>query len=134
FVSTLPNIVVLHSCEGPVVDRFRMIMLGIRGELDGSRPGGIVIATDSACALFVMMLREYLEEPSVRKPAEQPTFASLAAAAATSRTTIIHCLRRIAGVATPLNAMTRLLITEARRATRTTHRLNRSGAKHPNPA
>jgi len=31
--------------------------------------------------------------------------------------------------------MTRLLITvEARRATRTTHRLNRSGAKHPSPA
>jgi len=98
--STLPNIVVLHSCEGPVVDRFRMIMLGIRGELDGSRPGGIVIATDSACALFAMMLHEYLEEPSVREPAEQPTFASLAAAADTSRTTIIHCLRRIAGVAT----------------------------------
>ncbi len=55
--STLPNIVVLHSCEGPTVDRFRMIMLGIRGELDGSRPGGVSSRTDSACALFVMMLR-----------------------------------------------------------------------------
>ena len=50
--STLPNIVVLHSCEGPVVDRFRMIMLGIRGELDGSRPGGIVIATDFGLRTF----------------------------------------------------------------------------------
>ena len=37
-------------------------MSGIRDELDSARAGAIVIATDLASALFVMLLRVHLEE------------------------------------------------------------------------
>ena len=44
-----------------LADRFSPIVMGIRDELDSGRPGAAAIADDLASALFVMMLRDHLE-------------------------------------------------------------------------
>jgi AraC family transcriptional regulator, activator of mtrCDE len=119
-VAALPNVVMLRVGEQPVASRFNPIMLGIREELDGGRPGAAAIAKDLASALFVMMLRFHLEasEPAegllrllsqrmtgqavlamVRDPVRAWTLDDLAHTAASSRATLVRAFRKASGVA-----------------------------------
>jgi AraC family transcriptional regulator, activator of mtrCDE len=119
-VAALPDVLVLRVGEQPVASRFNPIMLGIRDELDGGRPGSAAIATDLASALFIMMLRFHLEASGpaegllrllgqrmtaqtvlamVRDPVRDWTLDDLAQAGAASRATLVRAFRKASGVA-----------------------------------
>src|SRR5260370_37634988 len=139
-VAALPDVIVLRAGERPLVDRFRMLMLGIRDELDGARAGAMAIAVDLASALFVMMLREHLENDPpadgllallgkrgtaqaviamLRDPSHDWTLDELAAHAAASRATLVRAFRATCGIA-PLAFLTGLRLGLARRRLETT--------------
>ncbi len=141
-VAALPDVVVLRVGERPLASRFHPIMLGIRDELDGPRPGAPAIAEDLASALFVMMLRAHLEASApaegllrllnqrmtaqavlemVRDPARVWTLDDLAQTAAASRATLVRAFRKATGVA-PLAFLTDLRLGLAR------HRLGSGSA------
>jgi AraC family transcriptional activator of mtrCDE len=117
-----------------------MLMLGIRDELDGGRAGAMAIAVDLASALFVMMLREHLENDPpadgllallgkrgtaqaviamLRDPSHDWTLDELAAHAAASRATLVRAFRATCGIA-PLAFLTGLRLGLARRRLETT--------------
>lgn len=139
-VAALPDAIVLRAGKRPLVDRFRMLMLGIRDELDGGRAGATAIAVDLASALFVMMLREHLENDPpadgllallgkrgtaqaviamLRDPSHDWTLDELAAQASASRATLVRAFRATCGIA-PLAFLTRLRLGLARRRLETT--------------
>jgi AraC family transcriptional regulator, activator of mtrCDE len=139
-VAALPDVIVLRAGERPLVDRFRVLMLGIRDELDGARAGAMAIAVDLASALFVMMLREHLENDPpadgllallgkrgtaqaviamLRDPSHDWTLDELAAHAAASRATLVRAFRATCGIA-PLAFLTGLRLGLARRRLETT--------------
>jgi AraC family transcriptional activator of mtrCDE len=141
-VAALPDVVVLRVGERPVASRFHPIMLGIRDELDGTRPGAPAIAKDLASALFMMMLRGHLEASApaegllrllnqrmtaqavlamVRDPVRAWTLDDLAQTAASSRATLVRAFRKASGVA-PLAFLTDLRLGLAR------HRLGSAAA------
>ena len=125
-IAALPNFVVLRSAKRALADRFQSLVLGIRDELDLGRAGCAIIAADLASALFIMMLREHLEDappatglfallkprpsaPAVvamlREPSRDWTLDMLAEASASSRSTLVRAFRKVAGMA-PLAAHT----------------------------
>jgi AraC family transcriptional regulator, activator of mtrCDE len=133
-VAALPDVVVLHVGEGPLASRFHPIMLAIRDELDGTRPGALAIARDLASALFVMMLRGHLEASApaegllrllnqrmtaqavlamVRDPVRAWTLDDLAQTAASSRATLVRAFRKATGLS-PLAFLTDLRLGLAR--------------------
>lgn len=141
-VAALPDVVVLRVGDGPLAGRFHPIMLGIRDELDGGRPGAPAIAKDLASALFVMMLRAHLETSTpaegllrllnqritaqavlamVRDPVRAWTLDGLAEASTSSRATLVRAFRKAAGMA-PLAFLTDLRLGLAR------HRLGNHAA------
>jgi AraC family transcriptional activator of mtrCDE len=119
--SVLPNVIVLRAGGRASLERYRAFMSAIQEELDGARPGALAIATDIASALFVMMLRTYLEghqatqsglltlladrvtskavQAMVREPARGWTLDDLADIAATSRATLVRSFRKTSGFA-----------------------------------
>ena len=134
-VAALPGVVVLRVGERPLASRFHPIMLGIRDELDGARPGARAIAKDLASALFVMMLRAHLEASApaeglirllsqrmtaqavlamVRDPLRAWTLDDLAQTVASSRATLVRAFRKATGVS-PLAFLTDLRLGLARR-------------------
>ena len=141
-VAALPDVVVLRVGEGPLAGRFHPIMLGIRDELDGARPGAPAIAKDLASALFVMMLRAHLETSTpaegllrllnqritaqavlamVGDPARAWTLDDLAETSTSSRATLVRAFRKATGMA-PLAFLTDLRLGLAR------HRLGNGAA------
>ena len=133
-VAALPDVVVLRVGERPLATRFYPIMLGIRDELDGARPGAPAIAKDLASALFVMMLRLHLEASApaegllrllnqrmtaqavlamVRDPVRAWTLDDLAQTATSSRATLVRAFRKATGVS-PLAFLTDLRLGLAR--------------------
>ena len=139
-IAALPQIIVLHAGEEPLMDRFRTLMFFIRDELDRGDAGAVAIATDLASAMFMMMLRQHLASyPPVqgllallgqratakaviamlRDPAYEWTLDELAARAVVSRATLIRSFGRISGVA-PLAFLTELRLALARRQLATT--------------
>jgi AraC family transcriptional activator of mtrCDE len=141
-VAALPEIVVLRVGEGPLASRFHPIMLGIRDELDGARPGALAIARDLASALFVMMLRAHLEASApaegllrllsqrmtaqavlamVRDPVRAWTLDDLARIAVSSRATLVRAFRKATGLS-PLAFLADLRLGLAR------HRLGHGAA------
>lgn len=140
-VAALPDVVVLRVGACPLASRFSPIILGIREELEGGRPGAAAIAKDLASALFVMMLRAHLEGAAptqgllrllnqrmtaqaalamVRDPVRAWTLDDLARTAASSRATLVRAFRKATGMA-PLTFLADLRLGLAR------HRLG-SGA------
>lgn len=140
-VAALPNVIVIRSAERPLADRFHALVLTIRDELDLARTGAEVIANDLASALFVMMLREHLEEAPpadgllallgqrgtaqavismLREPAHQWTLDVLAQVCATSRASLVRSFRKVAAVA-PLAFLTELRLGLARQRLATTN-------------
>ena len=134
-IAALPEVIVLHAGKPSLMDRFRTLMFCIRDELDGNEAGAMAIATDLASAMFIMMLRQHLENfPPVegllallgqratakavvamlRDPSYEWTLDELAARATVSRATPIRSFGRIAGVA-PLTFVTKLRLALARR-------------------
>ncbi|MFA5901731.1 MAG: helix-turn-helix transcriptional regulator [Hyphomicrobium sp.] len=124
-----------------MADQFRGLVLAIRDELDLSRAGSAAIATDLASALFVMMLREHLEDSPpadgllallgqratahavismLHEPAHEWTLDTLARASATSRASLVRSFRKIAGVA-PLAFLTELRLGLAHQRLATTN-------------
>ncbi|WP_266182043.1 AraC family transcriptional regulator [Dyella humicola] len=119
--SVLPNVIVLKAANGVSLERYRALMSAIQEELDSGRPGSLAIATDIASALFVMMLRNYLElqrttesgllklladritskavQAMVREPARAWSLDDLADLAATSRATLVRSFRKTSGFA-----------------------------------
>ncbi|WP_267221278.1 AraC family transcriptional regulator [Dyella silvae] len=119
--SVLPNVIVLRASSGASLERYRALMSVIQDELDSARQGSLAIATDIASALFVMLLRNYLEEQQVaesgllklladritsravqamvREPAKAWTLDDLANVAATSRATLVRAFRKTSGFA-----------------------------------
>ena len=119
-VAALPDVVILHIGELPLASRFSPLVLGIREELDGDRPGAAAIATDLASALFIMMLRTQIEASTVvvgllqllnqrmtaqavlamvRDPTRPWTLDDLAQVAASSRATLVRAFQKAAGIA-----------------------------------
>ncbi len=139
-IAALPEVIVLHAGEEPLMDQFRTLMFCIRDELDRNDAGAMAIATDLASAMFVMMLRQHLASyPPVegllallgrratakaviamlRDPSYEWTLDELAARAVVSRATLIRSFVRISGVA-PLTFLTELRLALARRQLATT--------------
>ncbi len=60
-IAALPDVIVLSLGGRDALDRFALLMVAIRDELDGNRPGAAAISADLASALLVMMLRDHLD-------------------------------------------------------------------------
>jgi AraC family transcriptional regulator, activator of mtrCDE len=139
-IAAFPDVIVLRAGQRPTLNRFRMLVVAIRDELDGARSGAMAVATDLASAMFVMMLREHFEvNPPVegllallgqrataqaviamlRDPSREWTLDELAARAATSRATLVRFFRRLSRIA-PLAFLTELRLALARRRLATT--------------
>lgn len=133
-LAALPNVVLLHVGEQPLIDRFQPLLAAIRDELSEERAGALAVAENLASAMFVMMLRGHLEasaptegllrllaQPTtahavsamLHDPAHAWTLDELAHAAAASRATLVRAFRRTAGV-TPLEFLTDLRLGLAR--------------------
>jgi AraC family transcriptional activator of mtrCDE len=119
--SVLPEVIVLRAGSSMALERYRALMAAIHNELEGQRPGALAIATNLASALFVMMLRTYLEDiqatrnglvglladrvttkavqAMVRDPARPWALDELASLAATSRATLVRAFRKTSGFA-----------------------------------
>jgi AraC family transcriptional activator of mtrCDE len=59
-IAAMPEVIVLHTGEEPLMERFRALMYCIRDELERNDAGATAIATDLASAMFMMMLRQHL--------------------------------------------------------------------------
>jgi len=133
-VATLPDTIVVEAGKRPRAELLRTLMTAIRDELDGTRPGGVAIATDLASAVLVMLLRSHLEkQPNVgsilallaergtaravfamlEKPSFEWTLNRLAKHAASSRATLVRSFRKTCGMA-PLAFLTELRLSLAR--------------------
>jgi AraC family transcriptional regulator, activator of mtrCDE len=140
-IAALPNFIVLRSNKLPLAERLHTISLCISEELDLGQAGGAVIATNLATALFVMMLREHLEESPpakgflallshrptaqaviamLREPSHDWALDMLAKSSSTSRATLVRAFRKIAGVA-PLAFLTELRLGLAHQRLATTN-------------
>lgn len=118
--AALPGAMVMHTFGRNSVERFRRLLNDIREELDGSEPGSEVIATNLASALLVMMLRLHLQQiperasmlsllqdrltsraviAMLKEPAKDWTLDDIAAAALTSRGTLVRAFRKASGQA-----------------------------------
>jgi AraC family transcriptional activator of mtrCDE len=134
-VAALPDILVLRTVEQPSVERFRRLLMDIRDELDNEYPGSNLIATNLASALFVMMIRLHLQQVPERRsmlsllqnrttsraviamlkaPSKDWTLDDMAAAAVTSRGTLVRAFRRASGLA-PMAYLGALRLDLARR-------------------
>jgi AraC family transcriptional regulator, activator of mtrCDE len=60
-LSALPDAIVVATADGPDAGRLRQLMNAIKEELEADRPAASAIATDLASALFVMVVRAYLD-------------------------------------------------------------------------
>jgi AraC family transcriptional regulator, activator of mtrCDE len=133
--AALPDTMVLHTAERPSVERFRRILMDIREELDSEDPGSNLIATNLASALFVMMIRLHLQQVPERRsmlsllqnrttskaviamlkaPSKDWTLDDMAAAAVTSRVTLVRAFRSVSGLA-PMAYLGALRLDLARR-------------------
>jgi len=133
-IAALPDVIVLAAGGFERVTRFGLLMAAIRDELDQDRPGAAAIAADLANALLVMMLRDHLEASPppggllallgtratalavlamLKDPARDWSLDELAAAAASSRATLVRAFRKAAAVA-PLSFLTELRLGLAR--------------------
>ncbi|MBX5041184.1 cupin domain-containing protein [Rhizobium lentis] len=113
---TLPYLIVLQLGG---YKRYVELVAMIRDELEGGCPGAANVASDLASALFVMLLRQYLEkEPPtngllallssrgtgraaaamVADPAHAWTLDELASLAAVSRPTLVRAFRKLCGM------------------------------------
>src|ERR1700674_5006157 len=100
--------------DGTGTSRLRMLMCAIEEELAGARPGAEAIATDLASALFVMVVRAYLDREGrdsgllamlahrqvgravaamVNDPARSWTLDELASCANASRASLVRMFR-----------------------------------------
>jgi AraC family transcriptional regulator, activator of mtrCDE len=134
-VAALPDTMVLRTVERPSVERFRRILMDIREELDSEDPGSNLIATNLASALFVMMIRLHLQQVPERRsmlsllqnratsraviamlkaPSKDWTLDDMAAAAVTSRVTLVRAFRSACGLA-PMAYLGALRLDLARR-------------------
>jgi AraC family transcriptional activator of mtrCDE len=134
-VAALPDAIVLRTVEQPLVERFRRLLMDIRDEIDNEDPGSNLIATNLATALFVMMIRFHLRQVPERRsmlsllqnrtssraviamlkaPSKDWTLDDIAAAAVTSRGTLVRAFRRASGLA-PMAYLAALRLDLARR-------------------
>ena len=133
-VVALPEAIVIGTVHQPQMMRFRSLLADIRDELDVGRPGSALIATNLASALFVMMLRFYLEQAPergdtlsllrdritakivlalLREPARDWTLDDMAEVGATSRATLVRAFRKACGLA-PISYLAGLRLDLAR--------------------
>lgn len=137
----LPEVIVLRAEGFHRLQHLQPLVFAIRDELDAGRMGSSAIATDLASALFVMMLRRYLDDITatenglvnlladratsravqamIRDPARPWTLDELAALAATSRATLVRAFRRSAH-ASPLAFLSELRLSQVNQRLRTT--------------
>jgi AraC family transcriptional activator of mtrCDE len=121
--SVLPEVIVLKAKNRRGIEHLPAMMMAIRDELDGGHLGALAIATELASALFLVLLRNYLEEfraaegglvslladratskavhAMIKDPARAWTLDDLASLAAVSRATLVRAFRKTA-MATPL--------------------------------
>jgi AraC family transcriptional activator of mtrCDE len=133
-IAALPDVIVLALGGADRLDRFALLMGSIRDELDGDRPGAAAIAADLASALFVMMLRDHLDQAPpphgllallgqrmtalavlamLQDPARDWSLDELAGIAAASRATLVRAFRKAAEIA-PLAFLTEIRLSLAR--------------------
>lgn len=135
-MAALPDAIVVSAADdAPGASRMRMLMSAIQEELEGARPGAEAIATDLACALFVMVVRVHLDREGDRggllallahrqlgravaamldDPARSWTLDELAARANASRASLVRMFRRTAQLP-PLAVLAELRLDLARR-------------------
>ncbi|WP_246704261.1 AraC family transcriptional regulator [Rhizobium sp. P38BS-XIX] len=113
---TLPPVILLRLSG---LRRYAELIATIRDELQDARPGAASIARDLSSALFVMLLRQHLEEEPpttgllallsaretaraaaamVADPAKSWNLEELASLAAVSRATLVRAFRRLSGM------------------------------------
>ena len=113
---------------------YRMLAGGIRDELEAPRIGTSAITRDLASALFVMLIRNHLEQHAaaggllrlladrtagravqamLEEPARDWSLEDLARTAVTSRATLVRSFRKLAGIA-PVAFLTELRLGLAR--------------------
>jgi AraC family transcriptional regulator, activator of mtrCDE len=118
--AALPDAMVMHTLGRNSIERFQRLLTEIREELDNKEPGSEVIATNLASALLVMMLRLHLQQiperasmmsllrdrltsramiAMLKEPSKDWTLDELAAAALTSRGTLVRAFRKASGLA-----------------------------------
>jgi AraC family transcriptional regulator, activator of mtrCDE len=133
-IAALPDVIVLRAGKETPIEHFGTIMVAIRDELDGARPGAATIVANLASALFVMMLRSHFEDQPppegllalltqrltaqpvlamLRDPARVWSLDALADIATASRATLVRGFRRAAGVS-PLAFLAELRLNLAR--------------------
>lgn len=134
-IAALPDEIVIRTGGDPLLARFRRVLTEIRDELDAGKTGSELIASDFARALFVMMLRDHLSENPgedattsllrdrttmravlaiLRDLARDWTLDDMAAAAVTSRATLVRAFRKHAGTA-PMTFLSDLRLAVARK-------------------
>ncbi len=133
--AALPGAMVLHTVGHNAVERFRWLLTEIRDELDAGKPGSEVIATNLASTLFVLMLRMHLQQTPerasmlslfqdrltsraviamLRAPQRDWTLDGMAAAALTSRGTLVRAFGKASGLA-PMAWLSALRLDMAKR-------------------
>jgi AraC family transcriptional regulator, activator of mtrCDE len=134
-LAALPDEIVIHTADEPLLERFRRMLLDMRDELDGGKAGAEMIAADLALALFVMMLRDHLagDAPAdgmlamlrdratarvvlamLRDLARPWTLDEMAEVAVASRATLVRAFRKHAGIA-PMAFLSELRLATARK-------------------
>ena len=137
-LAALPPVVVISAEAGEDADRAQSLVTVMTAELQADRLGAGAIAVDLASALMVIVLRAHFESrataPGVLALLANPhtgralaamfkdllrawTLDELAAAAHTSRATLVRLFRRLAGIA-PLAFLAELRLDLARRRVR----------------
>jgi len=135
-LAALPDIILVSTNAGGTgPSRLRMLMCAIEEELAGARPGAEAIAADLASALFVMVVRTYLDREGrdsgllamlahrqvgravaamVNDPARSWTLDELASCANASRASLVRMFRGLAQQS-PVAFLTELRLELARR-------------------
>jgi AraC family transcriptional activator of mtrCDE len=135
-LAALPDIILVSTHAGGTgPSRLPMLMCAIEEELAGARPGAEAIATDLASALFVMVVRTYLDREGrdsgllamlahrqvgravaamVNDPARSWTLDELASCANASRASLVRMFRGLAQQS-PVAFLTELRLELARR-------------------
>jgi AraC family transcriptional regulator, activator of mtrCDE len=133
-VSALPDAVHVQASARLNPGSYHMLMGSIRDELEAPRIGSLAIACDLASALFVMLIRNHLEQHApasgllrlladrttgravkcmIEQPSRDWTLDELAQTARTSRATLVRLFRNIGDIA-PLSFLTELRLGLAR--------------------